>query len=497
MMSIVVANNKNRLRKQVLVVLAWTFVSILSACHSESVSTASSEILPAVGNAQPLVTGLPDFAKLVDSVSPAVVNIRTSERISAQKNMGGMNGVNQICQIFPDFPICGEMSQQHKQPSAPNAERVSGEGSGFIYSADGYILTNHHVVDGASSITVTMSDKKEFKAKLIGGDKRSDVAVLKIDASNLPYLSAADSNQIKVGQWVIAAGSPFGLQNTITAGIVSAINRDTGEYESFIQTDAAVNRGNSGGPLVDIYGQVVGINSQILSSSGAFSGIALAIPINEAMSVAEQLRSKGHVTRGRIGVSIGNVSAEVAKELGLVNSDGVLISSVDPDGTAQKSGLRAGDVVLAANGKVLKDSRDFARMIAKSTPGSSIPLEIQRQGSKKSISLSVADEKSAPEAEIPSQSNSAESADKLGVQVVDLSAQQQQAGISEGVVVAKTWGAAQAAGLQAGDLILQVNKQVVSSAKQFVQIVGASSSRVLLLVRRGTAVQYMLIDLGR
>lgn len=486
-------------RKYTVSIIVSGFLGGLSACYAQDDSIALSDSISApIGDMQPLVTGLPDFTQLVDKVSPAVVNIRTSERISVQQNHENM-GMSSICLIFPDFPICGELNQQAQpQTKAPSTERVRGEGSGFIYSADGYVLTNHHVVDGASSITVTMSNQKEFKAKLIGSDQRSDVAVLKLEANDLPFLSVADSSNIKVGQWVIAAGSPFGLQNTITAGIVSAINRDTGDYESFIQTDAAVNRGNSGGPLVNVYGQVVGINSQILSSSGAFSGIALAIPINEAMSVAEQLRSKGHVTRGRIGVSVGNVTTEVAKELGLPNNEGVLISSVDPDGAAQKSGLREGDVVLSVNGNALKDSRDFARMIAKTTPGSVVPLEIQRQGRKESISLTVADDQSSSAVKALSQTASSEhNVDKLGIQVTTLSTQHKQAGISEGVVISKIWGAAQAAGLQIGDVILQINKQVVSTPKQFAELIQKDASRVLLLVRRGSAVRYILLDLDR
>ena len=268
----------------ILFVASFTLSGVLSGCHAQESkpvqvtnTPVSSIATSSDGQAgAPLVTGLPDFTRLVDFVAPAVVNIRVSEKVQSQ-SIPDMRD-HPICQIWPDVPIC------NIRPSTPNGkvptERVSGQGSGFITSSDGYILTNHHVVDGASTLTVILPDKREFKAKVIGSDERTDVAVLKIEATGLPFLRMTNSDKLRVGEWVMAAGSPFGLKNTITAGVVSAINRDTGDYVSFIQTDAAVNPGNSGGPLVNMSGEVIGINSQILSPSGAFSGVALAIPIN-------------------------------------------------------------------------------------------------------------------------------------------------------------------------------------------------------------------------
>ena len=335
----------------------------------------------------PLVTGLPDFTKLVDYVSPAVVNIRVSEKVSAQQGMD-LRG-HPICMIWPDLPGCSGRAAPNAGGGNAPTERESGQGSGFITSQDGYVLTNHHVINGASSITVALPDNREFKAQVIGSDARTDVALLKIDATNLPFLRMADSNKLKVGEWVVAAGSPFGLKNTITAGVVSAINRDTGDYLSFIQTDAAVNPGNSGGPLVNMSGEVIGINSQILTPSGAFSGIALAIPINDALQVAEQLRTKGKVERGRVGVSIQPVTENMAKELGLSKAQGVVIAQIEAGSPAAQAGLQAGDVVTKINGAVVESIRDFARYIGESKPGTRLQLEVWREGRSQIQELTV------------------------------------------------------------------------------------------------------------
>lgn len=333
-----------------------------------------------------MVTGLPDFTKLADYVSPAVVNIRVSEKVAAQQGMD-LRG-HPICLIWPDIPGCNTRSAPQSGNSAPT-EREAGQGSGFITSQDGYILTNHHVVNGASTITVVLPDKREFKAQVIGSDARTDVALIKIDATGLPFLRMADSNKLKVGEWVMAAGSPFGLKNTITAGVVSAINRDTGDYLSFIQTDAAINPGNSGGPLVNMSGEVVGINSQILTPSGAFSGIALAIPINDALQVAEQLRTKGKVERGRVGVGIEPVTEDMAKQLGLPKAQGVLIAQVEGGSPAAQAGLQVGDVVTKINGSNVESLRDFARYVGESKPGTQLQLEVWREGRSQNVNMTV------------------------------------------------------------------------------------------------------------
>ncbi|MCE1160708.1 MAG: trypsin-like peptidase domain-containing protein [Burkholderiales bacterium] len=375
----------------ILFVASFALSGVLSGCHAQEskpvgVATppVSSIATPADGQAgAPLVTGLPDFTRLVDFVAPAVVNIQVSEKIQSQ-SIPDMRD-HPICQIWPDVPIC------NIRPATPNGkaptERVSGQGSGFITSSDGYILTNHHVVDGASTLTVILPDKREFKAKVIGSDERTDVAVLKIEATGLPFLKMANSDKLRVGEWVMAAGSPFGLKNTITAGVISAINRDTGDYVSFIQTDAAVNPGNSGGPLVNMSGEVIGINSQILSPSGAFSGVALAIPINEALKVAEQLRAHGKVEHGRIGVGIAPVTEENMQSLGLSKAQGVVITQVESDSPAAQGGLNVGDVVTRINEVSIESVGDFARTIGDAKPGTVLPLEVWRE--KRSVNLSV------------------------------------------------------------------------------------------------------------
>ena len=374
--------------------LLFALGGALAGCHAQEIATpvappqASPIHTPAETQATsaPLVTGLPDFTKLVDYVSPAVVNIRVSEKVPAQQGMD-LRG-HPICLIWPDIPGCNTRSAPQSGNTAP-AERDVGQGSGFITSQDGYILTNHHVVNGASTITVALPDKREFKAQVIGSDARTDVALIKIEASGLPFLRMADSNKLKVGEWVMAAGSPFGLKNTITAGVVSAINRDTGDYLSFIQTDAAINPGNSGGPLLNMSGEVVGINSQILTPSGAFSGIALAIPINDALQVAEQLRTKGKVERGRVGVGIEPVSEEMAKQLGLPKAQGVVIAQVEAGSPAAQAGLQAGDVVTKINGSAVENVRDFARYIGESKPGTQLQLEFWREGRSQNIEMTV------------------------------------------------------------------------------------------------------------
>ena len=377
--------------------LLFALSGALVGCHAQESNTAAvappeSPIhtpAPAQQGA-PLVTGLPDFTKLVDYVSPAVVNIRVSEKVSTQQGMD-LRG-HPICMIWPDLPGCSGRAAPNTGGNAPT-EREAGQGSGFITSQDGYVLTNHHVINGASSITVALPDNREFKAQVIGSDARTDVALLKIDATNLPFLRMADSNKLKVGEWVVAAGSPFGLKNTITAGVVSAINRDTGDYLSFIQTDAAINPGNSGGPLVNMSGEVIGINSQILTPSGAFSGIALAIPINDALQVAEQLRTKGKVERGRVGVSIQPVSEDMAKELGLSKAQGVVIAQIEAGSPAAQAGLQAGDVVTKINGANVETVRDFARYIGESKPGTRLQLDIWREGRGQNVEMTVGEAK--------------------------------------------------------------------------------------------------------
>lgn len=368
--------------------------SLMAACHAqENKTTEGIRSVPAAviatpaasGGSAPLVTGLPDFTRLVDFVTPAVVNIRVSQKVQTAQGADLRN--HPICQIWPDAPICNAPAapQNLEQPK----ERLAGQGSGFITSNDGYILTNAHVIKGASTLTVALPDKREFTARLVGADARTDVAVIKIEAVDLPFLKMANSDALRVGEWVMAAGSPFGLKNTITAGVVSAINRDTGDYLSFIQTDAAVNPGNSGGPLVNMSGEVVGINSQILSPSGAFSGIALAIPINDALRVAEQLRVNGKVEHGRIGVGIDELTEAQAKKIGLNKNQGILITQVEEGSPAAQGGLKQGDVVTRINGSPVETLGGFVRKVGESKPGTRLQLDIVREARATKLELTV------------------------------------------------------------------------------------------------------------
>ncbi len=453
------------------------------------------------------VAGLPDFADLVERTGSAVVNIRTTERI--KPGQGGMPGADdeEMQEFFRRFfGIPMPRSQPDRSPPNRKQEPVPqqqeeevprGVGSGFIISGDGYVLTNAHVVDGADDVYVTLTDKREYKAKIVGVDKRTDVAVVKIEGTNLPRLTIGDPGKLRVGEWVIAIGSPFGLDNTVTAGIISAKARDTGDYLPLIQTDVAVNPGNSGGPLINMQGEVVGINSQIYSRSGGYMGISFAVPIDEAMRVAEQLRKSGHVTRGRIGVQIGEVTKDVAESLGLARAQGALVQRVEPGGPAEKGGLEAGDIILKFNGMQVERSSDLPRMVGATKPGTRSTVTVWRKGANKDIGLTVAEleaEKTARKDDKKAKPEQAFNA--LGLIVSDLSeAQQKELKLDGGVIVDAASGPAARAGLRAGDLILQLNNTAVKDAKQFNALVSKLEPRkmAVVLVRRGDASQFVPI----
>jgi serine protease Do len=457
-----------------------------------------------VAGAQP--SAPTDFADLVERTAPAVVNIRTAARVSAPGQAGPEADENDpLYDFFHRFmPQPGPGPRQGPMPRTPRPDREMprGQGSGFLISADGYVLTNHHVVDGADEITVTLSDKREFKGKLVGSDQRTDVALVKIDGgSGLPSLKIGDPARLRVGEWVIAIGSPFGLQNTVTAGIVSAKGRETGELLPFIQTDAAVNPGNSGGPLISMRGEVVGINSQIFTTSGAYAGISFAIPIDEAMRIADLLRTQGKVVRGKIGVLIGDVPRDVADAIGLSKAAGALVSSVETDGPADKGGVQAGDVIIRYDGKPVDSSADLRRMVAATKPGTRVGATVWRNGGAHDLQLSVgemqSDQTKIGRAERPG--GGAAAADVLGLVVSDLSADQlKELRLKGGVSIESADGAAGRAGLANGDVIISINNIEIKNARHFKELVAKldPAKAVPLLVRRGEQSRFFVLRPG-
>lgn len=459
-------------------------------------------LAPAI--AAPSVAGLPDFTDLVEKTGAAVVNIRTTEK--AKVSQGNAAGEDEEMQEFfrrffgaPVPPRQQQPAPRGRKPGADaEAEEVPrGVGSGFIISADGYVMTNAHVVDGADEVYVTLTDKREFKAKIIGADKRTDVALVKIEGSNLPRLIVGDSNKIRVGEWVIAIGSPFGLDNTVTAGIVSAKARDTGEYLPLIQTDVAVNPGNSGGPLINMRGEVIGINSQIYSRSGGYMGISFAVPMDEAMRVSDQLRASGKVTRGRIGVQIGEVTKDVAESLGLPRVQGALVQRVEPAGPAEKGGVEAGDVILKFNGAAIERASDLPRMVGSVKPGTRSAVTVWRKGAMRELVLTITElepEKVAKKDE--KKPKLEQSANALGLIVSDLTpAQVKDLKIDGGALVELAEGAAARAGLRTGDIVLRLNNTDIKDARQFNGLVAKLDAKktTLLLVRRGDSSQFVTV----
>ncbi|WP_420104801.1 DegQ family serine endoprotease [Herbaspirillum huttiense] len=478
--------------------------TLAGALLAASVFAAAPAVQAAPPVASPTVAALPDFADIVERTGPGVVNIRTTERV--RQNSQGQGGVDdpEMQEFFRRF--FGIPIPRQQQPGTPRGngkqggqgqqeEVPRGVGSGFIISADGFIMTNAHVVDGASEVYVTLTDKREFKAKIVGSDTRTDVAVLKIDGSNLPRLNMGDSDKIRVGEWVLAIGSPFGLENTVTAGIVSAKARDTGDYLPLIQTDVAVNPGNSGGPLINLKGEVVGINSQIYSRSGGFMGISFAVPIDEALRVADQLKASGRVTRGRIGVQIGEVTKDVAESLGLARAQGALVQRVEAGGPADKAGLEAGDIILKYNGAAIERPSDLPRMVGATKPGAKATVNIWRKGSARDVSVTVVElEADKPKQAEEKKAKPDNTPNSLGLVVSDLSdAQKKELKVDNGVLVENVSGAAAAAGIRPGDVIQRLNEVDVNDSKQFGQLVAKldAKKRAAVLVRRGDSSQFV------
>jgi serine protease Do len=453
------------------------------------------------------VRTLPDFTDLVEQVGPSVVNIRTLEKVSARAGAGGASDED-LLEFFRKFglpiPNMPRQPPRQKSPQPQDEEQPRGVGSGFILSADGLVMTNAHVVDGADEVLVTLTDKREFKAKIIGTDKRSDIALVKIDATGLPAVKVGDVSRLKVGEWVMAIGSPFGLDNTVTAGIVSAKQRDTGDYLPFIQTDVAINPGNSGGPLINMRGEVVGINSQIYSRSGGSMGISFAIPMDEAMRVSEQLRVSGRVSRGRIGVQIDQVTKEVAESIGLGKAQGALVRGVEVGSPADKAGVEAGDIITRFEGKPVEKSNDLPRMVGSTKPGTRSALTVFRRGGYKELTVTIAEieaDKPARKAADKEEKPTASSAGQvLGLAVSELTeAQKKELKIKGGVKVEAATDAAARAGLREGDVIVQIANMEVANVKAFDLVVKKldKNKAVNVLFRRGEWAQYTVIRLAR
>jgi serine protease Do len=452
---------------------------------------------------------LPDFTELVERVGPTVVNIRTSEKRSSEAAAGGGEIDEQMREFFKRFgiPIPDRMPNMPGQPRRggpqqpdDNDPQPRGVGSGFILSADGYVMTNAHVVEGADEVIVTLTDKRELKAKIIGADRRTDVAIVKIEASGLPAVKIGDVGTLKVGGWVMAIGAPFGLDNTVTAGIVSAKQRDTGDYLPMIQTDVAINPGNSGGPLINMRGEVIGINSQIYSRSGGFMGISFAIPIDEAMRVADQLRATGRVIRGRIGVSIAPVTKDVAEAIGLGAPRGALVQGVEAGLPAEKAGIEPGDIILKVDGKGVEKSGDLPRLIGSTKPGAKSQLQLFRRGQTKEVGVMVAEfepDKPRRTAQANTEPQAAPAAKTaIGLAVADLTeAQKKELKLRGGVRVESVEGAAARAGLREGDVIVTLDNAEVTDAKQFnAQVAKLDKNKAAsVMVRRGEWTNYVVI----
>lgn len=433
-----------------------------------------------------LAAQLPDFTEMVEQQGPSVVNISTTPISSQPKFRRG--------DPFSD------LFRRYEQP-VPREQEPQSRGSGFIISEDGYILTNAHVVDDAGTISVRLTDKQEFKAKIIGTDKRTDLALLKIEAKGLPKIVQGDSNALKVGEWVVAIGSPFGFDSSVTAGIVSAKGRSL-PHESFIpfiQTDVAINPGNSGGPLFNMKGQVVGINSQIYTRTGGSMGLSFAIPIDVAMDVANQLRVSGKVTRGRIGVVIQEMTRDLAESFGLDNATGALISSVEKGGPADKAGIQVSDVILKFDGKTITSSSDLPRIVGATRPGTLVTVTLWRRGAARDIKLLLGEmpEEGAVASLSDQQDKGAgESFTRLGLVLSELTEEQkQQLRVDSGLLVEEVNNAATAAQLKPGDILLalgNIKLDTIDQLNEALKHVPAGRS-IALLLRRGEVVSYIAI----
>jgi serine protease Do len=469
---------------------------LLAACSpspqpASPSNNAALPVPPSNGNADSVA--LPNFVALVKQEGPAVVNISTTRTIKGS----GPDALN-----IPENDPFFEFFRRFMPPTGPKEFQERTLGSGFIISNDGDILTNAHVAMDSDEVTVKLNNRREYKAKVIGVDQRTDVALIKINATGLPVVKIGDPSKLEVGEWVAAIGAPFGFENSVTAGIVSAKGRSLpdGNFVPFIQTDVAVNPGNSGGPLFNMREEVVGINSQIYSRTGGFMGVSFAIPIDIAMDIVKQLRTSGKVTSGRIGIQAQELSAELAKSFGLKEISGALVTLVEKDSPADKGGIRPGDVILSFNGKPIQTASDLALAVASTKPGTSAPVQFWRKGAAMVLNVTVAE--SATERTPVASAGQAEQApaqpNQAGLVLNDLSPdQRKRLNIGNGVVVRVASGAAQHAGLQSGDVILGINNIPVENVAMLnTQLKQNAGSTVALLVMRGGVTLYLPLNLA-
>jgi serine protease Do len=462
---------------------------------SNGATTAATTTPTSAPTVQNAGQALPDFTWLVKKYGAAVVNVNVVGRAVAASAGPQTSPDDPFFEFFRRFGIPGPEDQ-----SAQEGPR--GLGSGFIISNDGYVLTNAHVVADAADVTVKLPDRREFPAKVIGADQRSDVAVLKIDARSLPIVSFGDTSRLEPGQWVAAIGSPFGFENSVTAGVISATSRALGAESSlvpFIQTDVAVNPGNSGGPLFNLQGEVIGINSQIYSATGGYQGISFAIPIDVALNVQRQLVQSGHVTRGRLGVGIQDVNAQLAQSFGLDRPRGALVSQVEPGSPAAAAGLKPGDIILAINKKPIESSAELPSVIANIKPGDDVALEIWRNRRTETAKARVAelDEGTERAASATHRDSGPNSAPRLGLSLRPLTKEEERQVQTDGrLVVEDVQGPAAAAGVRPGDIILAVGNRPVKSIDDLRKATQDAKDSVALLVQRENARLYLPVRLG-
>ncbi|GAA4862788.1 DegQ family serine endoprotease [Luteimonas vadosa] len=471
---------------------AATTALVLPEATAQSTTAASPQAAPP----PQMVTGLPDFTNLVERVGPGVVNIESTIGVRNAQRTQGPPLPDDMPEFFRRFFGPGGPGEGVPgMPQGPGGRHGVSMGSGFVISSDGYVLTNHHVVDGADEVKVTFSDRREFPAKVVGSDAQSDVALLKIDARGLPALRIGDSRTLKPGQWAVAIGSPFGLDQSVTAGIISAVGRANPyaaqRYVPFIQTDVAINRGNSGGPLLNTRGEVVGINSQIFSNSGGYMGVSFAIPSEVVMNVVEQLKTTGEVRRGQIGVQVQGITTEQARGFGLPDTRGALVADVLPGSPAQKAGIERGDVIRAVDGNPINVSSDLPPIIGAMAPGTRTTVTIWREGRTRDLALTLsrleeATASAAPTRPSPSPARSSNPLGLVGQPLSDRERSRLGLEPGEGVAIARVEGlAARQAGLQPGDVVLSVGRTDVGTPAELDRELGKvrAGQTVMLLVR--------------